>query len=92
MAELNPQVLSAPKAQLSSTDVLGSPVVDLLVRVGLQPSKGAVKRMIKGGGIKVNNAPVKDEAGVVGEDEIIAGRFVLLAAGKKNKIIVEIKG
>ena len=83
---------SAPKAQLSSTDVLGSPVVDLLVRVGLQPSKGAVKRMIKGGGIKVNNAPVKDEAGVVGEDEIIAGRFVLLAAGKKNKIIVEIKG
>ena len=81
---------NAPSAQVARSEVVGFPTVDLLVKVGLQPSKSAVRRMIKGGAIRVNNRLVKEEGEIVGEEEAVDGRFLLLAAGKKNKMIVEL--
>merc|ERR1712176_389354 len=81
---------NAPTAQLSDEEVIGAPVVDLLVKVGLQPSKSAVKRMIKGGAIRVNNRLIKDEEEIIAKEEVVDNRFLLLAAGKKNKKIVQL--
>ena len=81
---------NAPKAQLVDSEVIGNPVVDVLVKVGLQPSKSAVRRMIKGGAIRVNNRLVKDEGEIIEKKEAVDNRFMLLAAGKKNKMIVEL--
>lgn len=46
--------------------------------------------MVKNGGIYKNNAKVSDQNEEVGEGDLIDGRLLLLAAGKKNKMLVRI--
>ena len=79
-----------PSASLPRGEVVGRPLADLMAAVGLQPSKAAVRRMIAGGGVALNNEKVGEEGRVVGEDDLIGGRLLLLAAGKKNKMLVRV--
>ena len=81
---------NAPVSTLSASEVVGSPAIDLLVKVGLQPNKSAVRRMIKGKAIRVNNRLVEDEQETIQAGEAVDKRFLLLAAGKKNKMVVEL--
>jgi len=46
--------------------------------------------MIKGGGARLNNVKVEDEDATIGEEDVIEGRVLLLAAGKKNKLLVRV--
>ena len=68
----------------------GKMVAEVMAAAGLQPSKSAARRMIKGGGCYLNNAKVTEDGAQVGEGDVVGGRLVLLAAGKKNKILVRI--
>jgi tyrosyl-tRNA synthetase len=79
-----------PSASIAREDVVGTPLPDVMVQVGMQPSKAAVRRMIKGGGVRINNEKVEDELYPVSEQDIIDGRFLLIAAGKKNKMLLKI--
>ena len=69
---------------------MGKTVVDVMAATGLQKSKGEAKRMIKGGGARLNNVKVGDEEATIGEEDVIEGRVLLLAAGKKNKLLVRV--
>lgn len=89
-AALEAIAAEAPSAELPRSQVVGAALVDVAVAVGLQPSKGAARRLIKGGGFRVNNAKVEDEAAVVAEGDLIDGRLLLLAAGKKNKLLLRV--
>jgi tyrosyl-tRNA synthetase len=80
----------APSATLPRDQLVGAPLADVMVEVGMQPSKGAVRRMIKGGGVRVNNEKVDDELHLLQESDLIDGRLVLIAAGKKNKMLVRV--
>lgn len=51
-----------------------------------------VKRLIKGGGVYLNNAKVTEQDKVVQAEDLIDGKLLLLAAGKKNKMLVRISG
>lgn len=44
----------------------------------------------QGGGVRVNNERVGDELAVLSEEDLIDGRLVLIAAGKKNKMLVRL--
>lgn len=44
----------------------------------------------QGGGVRVNNARVEDELHLLTEGDLIDGRLVLIAAGKKNKMLVRV--
>ena len=44
----------------------------------------------QGGGVRVNNERVDDELHVLQEGDLIDGRLVLIAAGKKNKMLVRV--
>jgi len=79
-----------PSATLSHNKVSGQLLLDLIVQVGLQPSKGAVRRLIKNGGVYLNNAKVTDESYVLEKEDLIDDRFLILAVGKKNKLLVKI--
>jgi tyrosyl-tRNA synthetase len=57
---------------------------------GLQKSKGEAKRMIKGGGAKLNNKKVTEEDQVITESDLIGNRMLMLNAGKKNKMLIRI--
>lgn len=45
---------------------------------------------IQGGGVRVNNEKVDDELHLLQESDLIDGRLVLIAAGKKNKMLVRV--
>ncbi|WP_294265130.1 tyrosine--tRNA ligase [uncultured Sphingomonas sp.] len=55
-------------------------IVDALVALGFAASKGEARRLIKGGGARVDGAKVEDEALVITVD----GDDVRVSAGKKN--------
>ena len=46
--------------------------------------------VLQGGGLRLNNVKVEDEGLVVGDGDLIDGRVLLLAAGKKNKLLVRV--
>jgi tyrosyl-tRNA synthetase len=61
----------------------GVSVVELLQRSGLVASKGEARRLIRGGGARLNEAKVDDEAMQVGIAHLVDNRL-LLSAGRKR--------
>jgi tyrosyl-tRNA synthetase len=61
----------------------GIALVDLLARSRLAASKGEARRLIRGGGARLNDRKVEDEAMVVTLDELVDGQL-MLAAGRKR--------
>mmetsp|Transcript_34551 Transcript_34551/g.136122 ORF Transcript_34551/g.136122 Transcript_34551/m.136122 type:complete len:193 (+) Transcript_34551:1312-1890(+) len=80
-----------PNVNLEKENVLGKSVVDVLVNAGLQNSKGEARRLIKNGGGYINNAKVTSAEATVNETDLIEGRLLLLAAGKKSKMLVRVQ-
>ncbi len=62
-------------------------VADLLVAAGLAASKGEARRLIKGGGAKLDDATLTDEAAAAGG---AAGTVLKLSAGKKRHALVKL--
>jgi tyrosyl-tRNA synthetase len=79
-----------PLSKLTRDEVVGKPVADVMATSGLQKSKGEAKRMIKGGGAKLNNKKVTEEDQVITESDLIGNRMLMLNAGKKNKMLIRI--
>jgi tyrosyl-tRNA synthetase len=61
----------------------GVTVVELFRRAGLVPSNGEARRLIRGGGARINDRKVEDESLTVGLDDLVDGQL-LLSAGKKR--------
>lgn len=80
-----------PTKSFARDAVVGKGVAELLAATALQPSKSAARKLIKGGGVRMNNARVEDELAVVAEADLIEGKMLLLAAGKKNKLLVRVE-
>lgn len=94
--ELNAEILESiagdmPSFDLARNDVLDVKLIDLMVRVGLQTSKGEARKLIRNGGFYLNNVKIQDENAQVTLDHLIDGRVMLLAAGKKNKVLVRLE-
>uniref|UniRef100_A0A0E0JJ93 Tyrosine--tRNA ligase n=1 Tax=Oryza punctata TaxID=4537 RepID=A0A0E0JJ93_ORYPU len=79
-----------PSCSLPYGQVLKSPLVDLAVSTGLLASKSAVRRLIKQGGLYLNNIRIDSEDKLVEEGDVVDGKVLLLSAGKKNKMVVRI--
>ncbi len=82
---------SMPSYEASLEQIAGQKLLDILVLCGLQPSKGEARRLIKNGGVYLNNVQITDENACVAENQLIDHKLLLLAAGKKNKILIKIK-
>ena len=61
----------------------GIAIVDLLARTSLATSKGEARRLIRGGGARLNERKVDDETLVVTLAELVDGEL-MLAAGRKR--------
>jgi tyrosyl-tRNA synthetase len=73
-----------PSAELARTDLeRGVAAVELFVLSGLVASKGEARRLIRGGGARLNDAKVEDEAMTVGLGDLVDGQL-LLSAGRKR--------
>ncbi|KQT32269.1 tyrosine--tRNA ligase [Sphingomonas sp. Leaf412] len=69
--------------QIAATGAIA--LVDALVGLGFAASKGEARRLIKGGGARVDGQKVADEAAIVAA----AGAPVRISAGKKHHGIVD---
>ncbi|MGZ8351352.1 MAG: tyrosine--tRNA ligase [Allosphingosinicella sp.] len=76
--------LEVGRAELNS----GVPAFELFRRAGLAASNGEARRLIKGGGAKLNNDPVSEETRAVTVADLDAGGILKLSAGKKRHAIV----
>ncbi len=67
----------------------GIAAIRLFVDSGLAASNGEARRLIRGGGARVNDVPLTDEAAVVGVADLLDG-VIKLSAGKKQHRLVRI--
>lgn len=70
----------------------GLPAFELMRRAGLAKSNGEARRLIKGGGARLNDVAIKDEMQSVGLDDLGPEGSLKLSAGKKRHALVKLAG
>ena len=78
--------INVPKADLEA----GKAFIDLFIACGLAESKGEVKRLIKGGGAKVNDTSVSDIDLTLTAHDLTDDGYIKLSSGKKRHALVKI--
>ena len=73
-----------------SKEKLGSNIIDMLaVETNIFPSKGECRKMIQANGLSINKEKFTDVNGVLAEDKLINGKYILVQKGKKNYFIIK---
>lgn len=85
------EALGAEGQCFETEKLVDMPLIDLLVLSGLQSSKSEARRLIKNGGLSLNNEKVVDETLVIGENQLIEKEFLLVSVGKKTKKLIRLK-
>jgi tyrosyl-tRNA synthetase len=83
----------APSSEFSSDAFSGDGmgVLDLLAETGLASSRGEARRLIRSGGMYLNNQRMADEAATVRLEDCIEGSLLVLRKGKKNYRLVQVR-
>jgi tyrosyl-tRNA synthetase len=68
----------------------GVSLVDILDETGMTRSKGEARRLLKSGGIYVNNVRVEDSERMLALEDAIEGQFIVLRRGKKRYHLVRL--
>ncbi|MBB4367845.1 tyrosyl-tRNA synthetase [Bradyrhizobium sp. cir1] len=84
LAESLPTV-EIPRGELDS----GLGVLNAFVKAGLVASNGEARRQIKGGGLRVNDAPVTDEKMALSAANLTPEGVVKLSFGKKKHVLIK---
>lgn len=91
LGDLEADTLASALAEVPKAAVTElAPIADLLVAVGLAPSRSAARRTLKEGGAYLNNAKVADEDAVATAADLLHGRWLVLRRGKRNLAAVEL--
>jgi tyrosyl-tRNA synthetase len=70
----------------------GMPLAEMLATVKLVPSKSEAMRLLKSGGVYVNNVRATDERARPTSADAIGGRLFVLRKGRKDQHIVKLRG
>lgn len=81
-----------PNVDLTKSEVLGQTYAELAVKGKLLSSKGEANRMIKNGGAYINEEKLLDSSFSVSPDHLIDGKYLLIGAGKKKKLLIRLQG
>ena len=83
-------VPSISVAEASLTQGIGAS--DLAVKAGLAASKGEAGRLIKQGGLYVNDRRLTDERGQITKADAIGGSVIVLRKGQRERRIIRVEG
>ena len=73
-------------------DDLTKPFIDIVAEVcKVFPSKGECRKMVQGGGVQLNKEKVVDAMREVTENDLIAGKYLLVQRGKKNYFLITVE-
>ena len=79
-----------PATELRADELAALSASALVTRAGLAASKGEATRLIKQGGIYLNDRRVTDERGAVSLADAIGGRVIVLRKGQRDRRVVKI--
>jgi tyrosyl-tRNA synthetase len=79
-----------PSFTVSLEQIANRKLVDLVNETTPERSKGDLRKMIRNGGVYLNNLRVEDENYVLTQSTLIDGHVMLIALGKKNKMIIRV--
>ncbi|MEG2758685.1 MAG: tyrosine--tRNA ligase, partial [Rikenellaceae bacterium] len=80
-----------PQFHVSKSDLENGDVsfIDMFAeKSNIFPSKGELKRLIKGGGIAMNTQKVEDGDKKLTTEDLIASKYIIVQKGKKNYNLV----
>ncbi len=78
-----------PSIEVARSELAGGiPAFELFRRAGLAESNGAARRLIKGGGARLNDAVIKEETASVALGDVTEEGVVKLSAGKKRHVLI----
>jgi len=79
-----------PTVELTAAEIeAGLGVLTAFVRAGLAASNGEARRLIQGGGARINDAAVKDDKAALTSDLINADGVIKLSLGKKRHVLLK---
>ncbi|MFO0998549.1 MAG: tyrosine--tRNA ligase [Alphaproteobacteria bacterium] len=76
--------IEVPRDELAA----GVAAFDLLHRTGLASSRGEARRLIRGGGARINGAPIADESRMVTAADVPPDGSIKISAGRKRHALV----
>lgn len=80
-----------PRIEVSAASLNeGIGILSLFTQAGLGTSNSEVRRLIKGGGAKINDVAVSDESLVLTTSDLNAEGVIKLSAGKKRHALVQV--
>jgi len=81
--------IDLPRGALDGDGLAGA---DAAVKSGLTASKGEATRLIKQGGLYVNDRRLSEEASRIAADDLIGGEVLVLRKGQRDRRIIRIVG
>ena len=77
-----------PQEQLSRDEAAGIGMIAALVKVGFAKSNGEARRLIRGGGARLNDVAITDEDHGLAESDFVDGRAKISAGKKRHALLV----
>ena len=95
-AKLDPEVFIAlgdemPKVIAKRKDIENARLVNVIADLKIASSRGEVTRMIKDGGVYLNNNRIHENDFEIKASDLIGERFMLVSLGKKKRFVIEVK-
>ena len=79
-----------PTLTISVSELKQLSLIDAFIQIGFASSKGEVRRLIRGGGARLNNQPVTEEEHMLQPTDFDENRKLQIAAGKKRRAIIQL--
>ena len=77
-----------PQEQLSRDEAADMGMIAALVKVGFAKSNGEARRLIRGGGARLNDVAITDEDHGLAESDFVDGRAKISAGKKRHALLV----
>lgn len=79
-----------PTLEITSDQLNQMAIIDAFIAIGLASSKGEVRRLMRGGGCRINNQSITDENRMVEGGDFDTDGLCQIAAGKKRRAILKL--
>ena len=77
-----------PQTEVSADEANGMEMITALTKVGFSTSNGEARRLIRGGGARLNDAQINDESKTLSPDDFIDGKAKISAGKKRHALLV----
>ena len=81
-----------PHFEVTKEQAISAKAVDLLAETtSCFPSKGEMRKMVKGGGVSINKEKLADPEKTIETDDLIDGKYIIAQKGKKNYFLIIVR-